>query len=238
MEGKGNALFINSLESSSDIICIQEHWLYEFQKQSLCNVLPNMDMFIRCSDTYEEISNFNRPRGKGGVAIAWKRFLTPSISEIPSGNNRIIAIELKSPMKTCIICVYMPTNNSGDSCLDVISSILSMYSVSHRIVIVGDCNGTLKPPRKYNKHDFLLQAFVHEMNLQSHRSEESTFFHHSGMSTSQIDYILHNATIAFLSDYKIHDQCHSNTSSHVPVSAKMKQSNPAISVNSKPSGKI
>ncbi|CAC5413561.1 unnamed protein product [Mytilus coruscus] len=96
-----------------------------------------------------------------------------------------------------------------------------MYSVSHRIVIVGDCNGTLKPPRKYNKHDFLLQAFVHEMNLQSHRSEESTFFHHSGMSTSQIDYILHNATIAFLSDYKIHDQCHSNTSSHVPVSAKM-----------------
>ncbi|CAC5413562.1 unnamed protein product [Mytilus coruscus] len=99
MEGKGNALFINSLESSSDIICIQE--------QSLCNVLPNMDMFIRCSDTYEEISNFNRPRGKGGVAIAWKRFLTPSISEIPSGNNRIIAIELKSPMKICIICVYI-----------------------------------------------------------------------------------------------------------------------------------
>ncbi|CAC5404901.1 unnamed protein product [Mytilus coruscus] len=77
VEGKGNALFINSLESSSDIICIQEYWLllvYEFQKQSLCNVLPNMDMFIRCSDTYEEISNFNRPRGKGGVAIAWKRF--------------------------------------------------------------------------------------------------------------------------------------------------------------------
>ncbi|CAC5400430.1 unnamed protein product [Mytilus coruscus] len=203
MEGKGNALFINSLESSSDIICIQEHWLYEFQKQSLCNVLPNMDMFIRCSDTYEEISNFNRPRGKGGVAIAWKRFLTPSISEIPSGNNRIIAIELKSPMKICIICVYMPTNNSGESyleyteCLNVISSILSMYSVSHRIVIVGDCNGTLKPPRKYNKHDFFLQAFVHEMNLQSHRSEESTFFHHSGMSTSQINYILHNATFAF-----------------------------------------
>ncbi|CAC5405618.1 unnamed protein product [Mytilus coruscus] len=130
----------------------------------------------------------------------------------------------------------MPTNDSGDSyleyteCLDVISSILSMYSVSHRIVIVGDCNGTLKPPRKYNKHDFLLQAFAHEMNLQSHRSEESTFFHHSGLSTSQIDYILHNATIAFLSEYKIHDQCHSNTSSHVPVSAKM-------NVKSKPTNK-
>ncbi|CAC5379930.1 unnamed protein product [Mytilus coruscus] len=50
------------------------------------------------------------------------------------------------------------------------------------------------------------------------------------MSTSQIDYILHNATIAFLSDYKIHDQCHSNTSSHVPVSAKM-------NVKSKPTNK-
>ncbi|CAG2228759.1 unnamed protein product [Mytilus edulis] len=75
-------------------------------------------MSTRCSDTNEEISNFNRPRGKGGVAIAWKRFLTPSICEIPSGNNRIIAIELKPPMKICIICVYMPTNNSGDSYLE------------------------------------------------------------------------------------------------------------------------
>ncbi|CAG2233691.1 unnamed protein product [Mytilus edulis] len=160
---------------ASDIICIQEHWLYEFQKQVLGPVLPNMDMHIRCSDTNEEIDNFKLPRGKGGVAIAWKNHLTPSVQEIQSGNNRIIAVELKSPFNLCIICVYMPTNNSGDSyleyteCLDIISSIFSTYSATHRMIIAGDFNGTLKPPR----------------------------------------------------NYKTHDRCPSNSSSHVPVSAKI-----------------
>ena len=30
-----------------------------------------MTFFARCSDTYEKISAFSLPRGKGGVAIAW-----------------------------------------------------------------------------------------------------------------------------------------------------------------------
>jgi predicted HAD superfamily phosphohydrolase len=32
-----------------------------------------MDVVIRCSDSVEDIQNFNLPRGKGGVAIAWKK---------------------------------------------------------------------------------------------------------------------------------------------------------------------
>ncbi|CAC5359228.1 unnamed protein product [Mytilus coruscus] len=84
----------------SDIICIQEHWLYEFQKQILGPVLPNMDMHIRCSDTNEEIGNFKLPRGKGAVTIAWKNHLTPSVQEIQSGNNRI---EIKANVKQRIV---------------------------------------------------------------------------------------------------------------------------------------
>jgi hypothetical protein len=60
-------------------------------------------------------------------------------------------------------CVYMSTNNSGDSYLDIVSSLLSTYSATHRIIIAGDFNGTLLQPRAYNKHDKLLQAFVQEM---------------------------------------------------------------------------
>ncbi|CAC5414413.1 unnamed protein product [Mytilus coruscus] len=227
MEVKENSSYLNTLEMASDIICIQEHWLYEFQKQVLGHVLPNMDMHIRCSDTNEEIDNFKLPRGKGGVAIAWKNHLTPSVQEIQSGNNRIIAVELKSPFNICIICVYMPTNNSGDSyleyteCLDIISSIFSTYSATHRIILAGDFNGTLKPPRKYNKHDRLLQAFVLEMSLKQSYTDKSTFFHHSGLSCSQIDYILDNTTSSIISSYKTHDRCPSNSSSHVPVSAKI-----------------
>jgi hypothetical protein len=136
MEGKGNSLYLNTVESSSDIIRIQEHWLYEFQKESLALALPNMDMCVICSDTFEEISNFNLPRGKGRIAVAWKRELSPSVQELSTGNNRIIAIEIKLPMNICLICVYMSTNNSGDSyleymeCLDIVSSLLSTYSAT------------------------------------------------------------------------------------------------------------
>ena len=153
MEGKGNSLYLNTVESSSDITCIQEHWLYEFQEESLALALPNMDMCVICSDTFEEISNFNLSRGKGGIAVTWKRELSPSFQELSTGNNRIIAIEIKSPMNICLICVYMPTNNSGDSyleymeCLDIVSSLLSTYSATHRIIIAGDFNGTLLQPR-------------------------------------------------------------------------------------------
>ena len=44
MEGKGNASFINSLESTSDIIFNREHWRYEFLTS--CKLLPEMDMLI------------------------------------------------------------------------------------------------------------------------------------------------------------------------------------------------
>ena len=82
-------------------------------------------MCVICSDTFEEISNFKLPRGKWDIAVAWKRELSPSVQELSTGNNRIIAIEIKSPMNICLICVYMSTNNSGDSyleyaeCLDI-----------------------------------------------------------------------------------------------------------------------
>ncbi|CAC5411268.1 unnamed protein product [Mytilus coruscus] len=163
MEGKGNSFYLNTLEMASDIICIQEHWLYEFQKQVLGHMLPNMDMHIRCSDTNEENDNFKL---------------------------------LRAPFFLHIL-------------------------QTHRIIIAGDFNGTLKPPRKYNKHDRLLQAFVQEMSLKQSNTDKSTFFHHSGLSCSQVDYILDNTTSSVISSYKTHDRCPSNSSSHVPVSAKI-----------------
>ena len=142
-----------------------------------------------------DIQNFNLHRGKGGVAIAWEKQYSHLIDELPDGNERIFAIAMKHPINLCIISAYMPTNNSSDSyivyleCLDVIKDIIAKYSASHS----GDMNGTLKEPRKYNKHDALLQSFIEEINLKITPSVMPTFYHHSSGSTSQIDYILHNS---------------------------------------------
>ena len=79
-------------------------------------------------------------------------------------------------------------------------------------------NGTLLAPRPYNKHDQLLQDFVKEQELKNLESLQHTFFHHSGKSSSQIDYIL-STEIDVLSNLEISGKDAENTSSHVKVSA-------------------
>ena len=79
-------------------------------------------------------------------------------------------------------------------------------------------NGTLLAPRPYNKHDQLLQDFVKEQELKNLESLQHTFFHHSGKSSSQIDYFL-STEIDVLSDLEISGNDAKNTSSHVKVSA-------------------
>jgi hypothetical protein len=72
-EGRGNSMHLSELQKTADILCVQEHLLCEFQKHTLSTVLSEMDVAIRCSDSVEDIQNFNLPRGKGGVGIAWKK---------------------------------------------------------------------------------------------------------------------------------------------------------------------
>ena len=92
------------------------------------------------------------------------------------------------------------------------------YKETHEIIIIGDLNVTISTTRKYNKHDVLLQSFVHELGIHVKYSEKQTFFHHSGASTSQIDYML-SLNDKTLKDYRVHDQSAENVSSHLPVSA-------------------
>lgn len=95
-------------------------------------------------------------------------------------------------------------------CLDVIKGIIAKYSASHSILLIGDMNGTFKEPRKYNKHDTLLQSFIEEVNLKITPSDRPTFYHHTGSSTSQIDYILHNSHDGFLFNYTVNNKCDIN----------------------------
>ena len=60
------------------------------------------------------------------------------------------------------------------------------------------------------------------MKLKQVQSDKPSFFHHSGMSSSQIDYIIYCAENGFIFDYKIHERCPINTSSHVSVSIKIR----------------
>ena len=184
------------------------------------------DFTIRCSDYSDPISGVRLPRGKGGVCILWPTAWSSKVKKLDEGNERIVAIEItcNGQEKLCLINTYMPTNNSSvnshmeySECLDTLHSLISRNRQSHKIIICGDFNGTLLRTRPYNKHDRLLQAFVEGHCVYHVPTNLETIFHHSGLGSSQIDYIMATEK-NLISMYYISDKEPENTSSHVKIS--------------------
>ena len=219
--------------SENSIVCIQEHWLWEFQKNWITQNFSDFEGFIRCHDSNEPISNSHIPWGQSGVAILWSKKLSDRITRLEGGNERIQVIELNMGYKTCLINTYLPTNKKDSEynyseCLDILHDILHRYEQSHHIILCGDLNGTLLPTRN-NKHDLLLKEFVNEHSLSNkgHSSVKPTFYHFNGTATSQIDYILTNKPEMF-ETYSIIDRESCNVSSHVPVQVRLNIDNVKI----------
>lgn len=135
-----------------DVICIQEHWLYNFEQSTLDNFCAenNFESFIKSTDDSDPISPLQRPRGKGGVAILWRENISKNIKKIPDGSSRICGVmcdTVKGPVT--IINVYMPCRGlklSDDlfcETLDELSEIIEKYSTSSNIILVGDLNASL-----------------------------------------------------------------------------------------------
>ena len=185
----------------------------------------NKDSCIRCADFKEPLSGFRLPRGQGGVLILWPVQWSSKVKKMNEGNERVIGIETSGKDKLCIINVYLPTNNSSvnsnveyTECLHILDNMINKYRNSHKIVLCGDFNGTILTARPYNKHDQLLQNFIKEHELIFEHTTNHTFFHHSGSSSSQIDYIT-SSIRHYINKYIVSGTDCENTSSHVKISA-------------------
>ena len=86
---KGNSPFFINLARENKLLCIQETWLWSFEEKTIDNIIPNYESFAKCSDMYDKLSNFQAPRGKGGVAIAWPREWSHLVKRLEEGNERI-----------------------------------------------------------------------------------------------------------------------------------------------------
>ena len=225
MEGlQSNLTYAQSLADQSDILAIQEHWLYGFETNVLQDAFPNHCIAANFSDQEQCEHNLETTRRKGGIAIIWKKELDKSISAIQEGSNRLQALSLKLPGSSPILTVntYMPTNGSVDhvplyqSILDEILELSRTHS-DHHLLWMGDLNGSLI--RKNSKHDLMLQNFTKELELApSTQSEQKTFFHFNKLSSSQIDYILTGESLkSVCTNYTIKEREPGNVSSHDPV---------------------
>ena len=83
-----SCMYVQTLLNSSDVLCIQEHYMCEDNVNFLHTMSPKHRCFARCASYYDENDAMVR---KGGVAILWKMDLNCVVTKLDDiDNDRII----------------------------------------------------------------------------------------------------------------------------------------------------
>ena len=109
---KSNLLYLKQCLRRCDVLCIQEHWYFSYEKNDLINISNAHETQAKSVDDYTEKENCIHGRGYRGVAIFWRKDIDHAIKSHDDGNERInvITVNMKEhPL--CIINVYMPSDN-------------------------------------------------------------------------------------------------------------------------------
>jgi endonuclease/exonuclease/phosphatase family metal-dependent hydrolase len=209
------------------ILAIQEHWLFDFEKDNIKDICPSHDYFVKCVDANDPIHPSHRPRGHGGVAILWPRSITHAVTILPDGNERVAAISIAQPHSKDIVIIsaYLPCRGNRGAeedfaeNLDAIFEVISKFRPTHEIVICGDFNANLAIQRNSRDSHALTFIDVNKLYLPV-IPNKPTFYHHNDVDTNILDYIVATDP-GFVGQYMVHDRDSSCTSSHVPVTVRL-----------------
>ncbi|CAG2226312.1 DNCL2 [Mytilus edulis] len=215
-----NLVYLYKLIKRSDIILLQEHWLYSHEKDNLYSNFIDFNCHIKCFDDGIIDDVVDRKRAHAGVAICVNNKYSPYLEKLPDGSNRIAAIRLNFEVPLVIISVYLPSrsiNYSRDdylSVLDELIEIVTKYRDSANILIGGDMNASIfrNHPRDNDFKNFLRN---NNLRIPDNCVECSTFYHFNNRDESQIDYFIQNFDI--INTYCTYSRESANTSTHDPI---------------------
>ena len=147
-----------------DIICLQEHWLFNFEQSELSSIHPQYDVMAKSVDDLDPISPIQRPRGYGGMCIMWKKDMP--VTPMPDGSSCTQVVQVGNGIT--IINTYLPcqgkySNEQFKDEVDQITEIIKKYQQSH-IILAGDMNVDIHWLR-YSMH-------TQKWNTPSHPQEE------------------------------------------------------------------
>ena len=207
-----------------DIIILQEHWLYNFEKKELSEFLDDFTCLVRATDDNDPISPYQRPRGMGGVAICYKQTLRNIVEEKPDGTERIAVVKILAiPKPLIIIGVYLPCRGAPGSdsqyraALDTLAELLYKYSPTSNVLIIGDLNASLQREQPTTRDKMLIEFMrTHSLRVAADTEQLPTYYHPSGKSATQIDYILQNG-VDQVKNHKVLERQSLNTSQHDPI---------------------
>ncbi|VDI00795.1 Hypothetical predicted protein [Mytilus galloprovincialis] len=167
-----NKNYFDEILDKHDIVLIQEHWLFNYEKELLKQHHSDLITFSRQIDDNEPLSPISRPRGHGGIAILYRKSMSTMFSQLPDGDNRIQAIEIsttKDPI--CLINVYLPSRGTDKghdayrAALDILKELLLKYQRTHSIIIAGDFNASFHRQYK-DTQDELFKNFCKENQIE------------------------------------------------------------------------
>ena len=210
--------YVNEVFMQSDLLLLQETWLYNFEHSNFNKFIPNCQYYAVSSMDEAELQRRGRPFG--GCAILWKRNLNLEITPVNSTSPRICAVEVKSNIfKVMLITVYMPNDNDLNNDLygDVLSEISSIIcNYEHDIIISGDLNVDFTRTNSQNLE--LLKQFsnIEELECVTLNITHNNFTREDNLgSRSFIDHVIINKNVSY-SELKVLYNGN-NLSDHNPV---------------------
>ena len=113
-----------TVSRNSDVILLQEHWLFECQLFILKGIHEDYNGAGKVVDFRDPITQVQMPRGYGGIGILWKKNIDHLVTELPDGGNRIQCVLIQAQKPILLISTYMPCKGVNDNyeafldCLD------------------------------------------------------------------------------------------------------------------------
>ena len=109
---ESNMQYIYKLLKSTDILCQQETYLFNFQLRQLSEIHKSFDGFGKAVDDDNPLPPSQKPCGYGSVETLFRKDMDVRVRKCLDNGCRVIVTELVTDPPTCIINVYMPCRNS------------------------------------------------------------------------------------------------------------------------------
>lgn len=216
---------IQKLCNESDVVIIQEHWLFPSELSCLNNIHNDFVSFGISSMNPSNDLIVGRPYG--GVAVLWKNNLSPFVRPVTYDDDRIIGLEYSCcGVKLLLLGVYLPydTRNNFDQYVYYLAKLKSIVDEfdSPYVCILGDFNADVAKASNFGKE---LERFCIDSNLLitdlMYLPPDSVTHVNNGHGTEGwLDHVIcTNGFHSLLSEIGI---CHSVLSSdHFPIFAKI-----------------
>lgn len=150
----------------SDIVFIQEHWLFPSDLSLLNNV--HSDYMAYGISSIDPTDGLLLGRPFGGVAVLWRNNLAPFVKPITYADDRIIGLECDiGDHKLLFLGVYLPydTKQNFDQYVHYLAKVKCIVDDfdSPYVCVLGDFNADIIKQSDFGKE---LQSFCDDANLK------------------------------------------------------------------------